>query len=259
MILDRIALDTKQRINLIDAKCKKEITERALSLSSFTDFPFYKSLAHPGLSFIAEVKKASPSKGLIVKEFNPIEIAKEYEKIKIDAISVLTEPTFFRGSIKYLEEIKLHVNTPLLRKDFIIDPIQIYEAKINGASAILLICALLKQKDLENYYNLAKSLGLDALVEVHNKKEVDKALSINANIIGINNRDLNTFKVDLSTTEILREYIPNNSLVVSESGYFNRKDIIRAESAKVDAVLIGESFMRSLDKRKHLEELKGLL
>ncbi|MBK5201078.1 MAG: indole-3-glycerol phosphate synthase TrpC [Spirochaetaceae bacterium] len=258
MILDDIALDTRKRINEIDDKVKKTTKKQALALSSFTDFPFSKSLSHPGLSFIAEVKKASPSKGLISKDFNPVEIAKEYEKINIDAISVLTEPNFFQGSIEYLKEIKKKVNIPLLRKDFIIDTFQIYEAKVSGANAILLICALLEHSDLANYYNIATSLGLDVLVEVHNREELDKALSIKAKIIGINNRDLYTFNVDLSTTETLRKFIPTDTIVVSESGYFNRSDIIRAEKSKVDAVLIGESFMISLDKDKHLKELKGL-
>jgi indole-3-glycerol phosphate synthase len=259
MILDDIALDTRKRIDTIDERVKKETAELALSLPAAPEFPFFKALSHPGLSFIAEVKKASPSKGLIAIDFNPVEIAKEYERINIDAISVLTEPNFFQGSIEYLKEIKKNVNTPLLRKDFIIDPFQIYESKVSGANAILLICALLEQNDLENYYNIATSLGLDAIVEVHNKEELDKALSIKAKIIGINNRDLYTFKVDLSTTETLRELIPHDILVISESGYFNRSEIMRAEKAKVDAVLIGESFIRCFDKEKHLKELKGVI
>lgn len=259
MILDTIALDTRDRINNIDINIKDQIKEMALNLSTKTNFPFAKALSNPSLSFIAEVKKASPSKGIISNDFDPVAIAKEYERINVDAISILTEPTFFHGKLEYLKDINDCVKTPTLRKDFIIDKFQIYEAKIAGASAILLICALLKQKDLEELYNLATSLGLDIIVEIHNEEELNKALSIKSKIIGINNRDLKTFKVDLSVSEKLIKYIPKDTIVISESGYFNREDILRAENSNIDAVLIGESFMKSQNKEIHLKKLKGLI
>ncbi len=259
MILDDIRIATQDRIDNINKSYKDEIKHKALNIiSSEPSDPFYRALSKKGLSFIAEVKKASPSKGLIVKDFNPTEIAKEYENINIDAISVLTEPHFFQGSTKILEQINQEVSTPLLRKDFIIDAFQIYEAKCIGASAILLICALLDRDKIETFYQIATSLNLDVLLEVHNKEELKVALGIDPKIIGINNRDLKTFKVDLSTTERLREYISANTIVVSESGYFNSSDVCRAKKANIDALLIGESFMRSKNKALHLRELRGI-
>ena len=258
MILDDIANNTRSKLNLIDRFQRDEMRELAYSLPSSDSFPFYRALSKPELSFIAEVKKASPSKGLISKDFNPLKTAKEYESIGIDTISVLTETDYFLGSPDYLKSISSEVSTPLLRKDFIIDSYQIHEAKVIGASAILLICALLDKSTLELFYKEATELGLDVLVEAHNRDEVDMALSIDAKIIGINNRDLKTFHVDFSNSERMREYIPSSKIMVSESGYSTRDDIIRAQEMKVDAVLIGESFMRSSSKRELLSSLKGI-
>ncbi len=258
MILDDIVIKTKLRLKEIDAKEREKMEKNAYKFPSNKDCSFYKALSKEDLSFVAEVKKASPSKGIICENFNPIEIAKEYERISIDAISVLTERDFFQGRPQYLKDINNLVSTPTLRKDFIVDLYQIHEAKTLGASAILLICSILDQKTLNLFYSEAKKLNLDVLVEAHNREEIDKALNIEANIIGINNRDLKTFNIDLSVSERLRKYIPSNKIMVSESGYFNREDIIRARNIGVDAVLIGESFMKSSSKETFLNELKGL-
>lgn len=258
MILDEIANSTKYRLSGIDITSRKEMRAKAYNMPVNSNFPFFKALSKPDLSFIAEVKKASPSKGLICDLFDPLKIAKEYERIGIDAISVLTEPVYFLGSPKYLEEINKEINTPTLRKDFIIDLYQIHEAKVIGASAILLICALLDEKTLALFYKEATILGLDVLVETHNQEEVEKALNIDAKIIGVNNRDLKTFKVDLDNSRKLKKYIPSNKIMVSESGFVSRDDIIKAIDTGVDAVLIGESFMKSSCKESFLKSLKGV-
>jgi indole-3-glycerol phosphate synthase len=241
MILDDIA--AKRRLRLMDAKRSK--------------YSFKEALQAPGLSFILEIKKASPSKGLIAPEFPYLEIAKEYEAIGAAAISVLTEPDYFLGDNKYLSDIADTVKLPLLRKDFIIDPYQIYEAKFLGASAVLLICALLDKETLQSFYALTKSLGMDALVEVHNESELQKALYIGADIIGINNRDLYTFTVALNTTGRLRKLIPNDVVVVSESGIQSADDIKLLASFNIDAVLIGESIMRAANRSEYLSTLRG--
>lgn len=217
---------------------------------------FYNALAKRGLSIIGEIKKASPSKGIIKNDFNPIDIAKEYEN-KVDAISVLTEEEFFMGSPQYLSDISKSISTPLLRKDFIIDSFQIYEAKVLGASCILLIVAILTQKQLEEYLMIADEIGLDALVEIHDRKEMVRAIEAKAKIIGINNRNLHTFNVDLSTTLELSNMVPEGTLLVSESGIFDKKDIEKLKTAKIDGILVGESFMRSSDINKKVEELRN--
>ncbi|MGD1821544.1 MAG: indole-3-glycerol phosphate synthase TrpC [Pleomorphochaeta sp.] len=257
MILDEIALKTKARLDIITNEKRDDMEKKAFSNNINNDFPFYKALAKPDISYIAEVKKASPSKGLICKDFNPVDIAKEYERIKIDAISVLTEQDFFQGHPNYLSEINKNVMIPTLRKDFIIDKFQIHEAKVINAKAVLLICALLDLSSLSNLYKEATSLGLDVLVEAHSREEIDMALSIDAKIIGINNRDLKTFVVDLNTSKKMRKYIPSNKIMVSESGYSKREDIIKAKEIGVDALLIGESFMKSSSKEELLKTFKG--
>jgi indole-3-glycerol phosphate synthase len=228
---------------------------------------FEQALAAPGLSFICEIKKASPSKGLIVgnkpgaqgtARFPYREIARDYEAAGASAISVLTEPEYFLGNDRYLRDIAAAVRVPVLRKDFVIDPYQIYEAKLLGASAVLLICALLNTKTLGDYIAIADTLGLASLVETHNKHEVRSALDAGARIVGINNRDLKTFNVDLATTARLRKLIPAGILTVSESG-IRKPDDIRALTAgqSIDAVLIGETLMRAADKRGYLRELRA--
>jgi indole-3-glycerol phosphate synthase len=206
---------------------------------------------------IAEVKKASPSLGIIREDFHPVEIARIYETSGASAISVLTDEKFFQGSLSYLTEIKKSVNVPILRKDFIIDPYQIYEARAAGADAILLIAGLLSGDDMQHFLEVAKTLGMECLVEVHSESELIKVLKTSADIIGINNRDLATFKTDLETTFKLRPAIPAGKIVVSESGIKTRADVIKLMQKGVNAVLIGETLMKSDDIGTKLRELLG--
>jgi len=219
---------------------------------------FINSIASPGLSFICEVKKASPSKGLISQDFPYMEIAKDYEEGGAAAISVLTEPQFFLGSDLYLREISASVNIPTLRKDFIIDPYQIYEAKLWGAKAILLICALLDPQTLSDFILIADQLDLDCLVEIHNEQEAQEAIEVGSGIIGINNRDLTTFKVDKGLTARLKKLIPEGIVTVAESGITTANDIKELKDIGIDAVLIGESLMRSTDRKSFLKELMSV-
>lgn len=204
---------------------------------------FYQAMAKPGLSIIGEIKKASPSKGLIKADFRPIELAKEYEKA-VDAISVLTEEDYFMGHESYLRDVSANVNLPTLYKDFVIDPHQIYHAKSIGASCVLLIVAILSDKQLEDYLTIAESIGLDALVETHTKQEIKRAVKVGAKIIGINNRNLKTFHTDIKMTMKLRKYVPDDKIIISESGIFTPEDIKVLKKAKINGVLVGESFMR---------------
>jgi indole-3-glycerol phosphate synthase len=264
MILDKIAASTRLRVEQKKQALPLEtIRDRALA-DSFTapyPFPFERALAMPGLSFICEVKKASPSRGIIAKappeapDFPCLRIARDYEAAGAAAISVLTEPEYFLGKDEYLRDIAQTVSVPTLRKDFVIDAYQIYEASLLGAKAILLICALLESPVLREYIGIADSLGLSALVETHSAEEVRSALDAGARIIGINNRDLKTFAVDLTTTAKLRKRIPPGILTVSESGIRSAGDI-RALGGTVDAVLIGEILMRATDKKERLRELR---
>jgi len=218
--------------------------------------PFEQALSSPGLSFICEVKKASPSKGVIAENFPYLEIAREYEAAGAAAISVLTEPEYFLGDPRYLQEIAAEVKIPVLRKDFIIDPYQLYEAKAWGAQAALLICALLDTDTLRAYIGIAAELGLSALVEIHDEAEAEQALEAGARIIGINNRDLNTFSVDLGVSARLRKFIPAGVITVAESGIKSPDDIRALKGSGIDAVLIGESLMRSPNKKQFLSELR---
>ena len=217
---------------------------------------FKDALASEGMSFICECKKASPSKGLIAAEFPYLEIAKDYEVSGASAISVLTEPEWFKGDLKYLKEISSAVNIPTLRKDFTVSPYMIYEAYLNGASAVLLICSLLDGKTLEEYIKIASSLGMDALVEAHDSDEVKTAVESGAKIIGVNNRNLRTFEVNASNCLRLRNEVPEGILFVAESGIKTREDIKILEENKVNAVLIGEALMTSSDKKAYLNGLK---
>lgn len=205
---------------------------------------FKEAMAKPGLSIIGEVKKASPSKGLIKPDFKPVEIAKEYEGA-VDAISVLTEEKFFMGSPEYLRAIHKEVKTPLLRKDFVISPLQIFEAREMGASTILLIAAILKSKRvLSEYINIARGVGFEPLVETHNKEEIELALEAGADIIGVNNRNLKDFTEDIYTTVRLREFIPEDKIVLSESSIHTVEDIKILKQANINGILVGESFMK---------------
>ena len=218
---------------------------------------FYRALAVPGMSYICEVKKASPSKGLIAPDFPYLEIAKEYEVAGASAISCLTEPFYFRGADQYLKEITGSARIPVLRKDFTVDEYMIYQAKTLGASAVLLICAILDKVQLRDYRQLAESLGLDALVEAHDEPEVEMALDVGAKIVGVNNRDLKTFQVDMQNSIRLRNLASREVLFVSESGIKGPEEISILREHQVDAVLIGETLMRSTDKKAELERLNG--
>ena len=327
MILDEIAAKTKERVAEQKKKVPLEkIKRQAFDIvaretnngsSPYSKFPFRDNLAADGISFICEVKKASPSKGLIAPDFPYVEIAKEYEAAGASAISVLTEPFYFQGSNQFLMDIKKEVNIPLLRKDFTVDEYMIYEAKIIGASAVLLICAILDDEQLASYLQLAHELGMSALVEAHDEEEVRRAIACGAGIIGVNNRDLRTFTVDIMNSVRLRKLIPDmvsakrspvkkstkgstkgsgtdtakesakgsgtdtvcdvrsdieydrvpdpfvecsvfqKMVYVSESGIKTKEDIDRLKANGTDAVLIGETFMRSPDKKKLFAELRG--
>lgn len=258
MILQEIEIKTIERINVLKKiKSLQDIKNEANEYIGKEAFRFEKSLRKEGLSFICEVKKASPSKGIIAEDFPYLEIAKDYEKAGASAISVLTEPFYFKGSDDFLKEISAQVNTPLLRKDFTVDEYMIYEAKLMGADAILLICAILSQDQLETYMGIAKDLGLSVLVETHDEKEMEMAIKAGAEIIGVNNRDLKTFEVNIETSIRLGTMVPYNCLFVSESGIKTREDIVKLEAAGVDAFLIGETLMRSNEKIRILSELKG--
>ena len=259
MILDKIVAATKTRVE--EAKFQKSLEEtrqEAVSSPRRGIFPFEKALKKDGISFICEIKKASPSKGIISNDFKYIETAKEYEEGGADAISVLTEPDFFMGKDQYLTEIKKNVNTPLLRKDFIIDSYQIFEAKNIGASAILLICAILDFDTLKEFMKISYTLGLSCLVETHDEKEIETALNAGARIIGVNNRNLKNFEVDINNSVKLRKLVPDDKIFVSESGIKTKEDIDILRWHKADAVLIGEELMKSGDIKRKISELKGL-
>ena len=253
MILDDIVKAKRLQIEL---EKKTKPIETYLTDFKNQDLPhrnFKKALNHNGISIIAEIKKSSPSKGIIAENFNPIEIGKIYEQISIDAVSILTEKQFFNGNDLYIKMVKKVNNKPILRKDFIIDKYQVYQSKAIGADAILLITAILGDK-VKDFYNLAKGLGLECLTEVHNEKELEIALSTGCDIIGINNRNLNDFTVNLKTTQNLLNDIPENITVVSESGIKKAEDIQYLSSLGVDAVLVGETFMRNLNNITYIKK-----
>lgn len=257
-ILDQLAENARRRVAAAQQLHPlAELRQQALALPR-GDFRFEKALAGPGLSVICECKKASPSKGLIAPEFPYLQIAKEYEAAGADAISVLTEPKWFLGSHTYLKEIAAAVRVPCLRKDFTVDAYMIYEAKLLGAAAVLLICAILSDAQLAEYLALCEELGLSALVEAHDEAEIRRAAAAGARIIGVNNRNLKDFTVDTANSRRLRACIPGQVLFVSESGVRTAQDVAQLRQAGADAVLIGEALMRAADKTAKLRELKGL-
>ena len=257
-ILDTLAAHARARTEQNKRRMpEEEMKKLAFSMNADTGFPFEKALAAPGMSFICEVKKASPSKGLIARDFPYLTIAREYEEAGAAAISCLTEPDFFQGSDAYLREIAAAVKIPVLRKDFTVDPYMIYEAKVLGASAVLLICAILTDEELIEYGKTANALGLSALVETHDDREVERALKVEKGIIGVNNRDLKTFTVDCGNSVRLRKLVPEDRLFVSESGIRTPEDIAALRENGTDAVLIGETLMRSPDKAAELRKLRG--
>ena len=257
-ILNEIAAKTKERVaQLKREKPLEEIRERAEAMNRDTDFPFEKAIAAPGLSFICEVKKASPSKGVIAEEFPYVDIAGDYEKGGARAISVLTEPYWFQGSDDYLKEIRQAVSIPIIRKDFVVDEYMIYEAKVMGADAVLLICAILTDEELKRFFDIADSLGLTVLVEAHDQEEVNRALTIGARLVGVNNRDLHTFTVDINNSIRYRQSVPENVLFVSESGIRTKEDIRQLIENNVNGVLIGETMMRADDRVAAVKEFIG--
>lgn len=250
-ILNTIAEYTKTRY---DGKSLDDVKPRALAMPK-GNFEFEKALKKDGLSFICEVKKASPSKGVIAEHFPYLDIAKEYEKAGASAISCLTEPKWFMGSDEYLKEIASTVSIPVLRKDFTVCEYQIYEAKLLGASAVLLICALLDTDTIREYISICDMLGMSALVEAHDDNEIQSALDAGARIIGVNNRNLKDFSVDVNNSTRYRSLIPSDVAFVSESGISTHEDIKVLLDNGTNAVLIGETLMRASDKKAMIQEL----
>ena len=256
MILDTLASVTRERIE----KQKKiispaEMKSQALGMTK-KNFEFEKALRGEDIRFICEVKKASPSKGIIAEDFPYIEIAKEYEKAGAAAVSVLTEPEYFKGDDSYVTEISRNISLPIIRKDFTVDEYMIYQAAVMGASAVLLICSLLDTDTIREYIGICDNLGLSALVEAHDGDEIQSALRAGARLIGVNNRNLKNFKVDINNCIRLRSLVPNDITFVAESGIKTAEDIENLRQAGVNAVLIGETLMRAEDKKAMLDELR---
>lgn len=258
-ILDKLAASAKARCEAAKGKIPPEEIRRLAENTPKGDFSFEKALKKPGMSFICECKRASPSKGLIAPEFPYLDIARDYEAAGADCVSVLTEPEWFLGSDRYLEEITHTVGIPCLRKDFTVDEYMIYEAKLLGASAVLLICSILDAEQLKEYIGVADSLGLSSLVEAHDEREIAAAVGAGARVIGVNNRNLKDFTVDTGNSGKLRSIVPDDIVFVSESGVSDAADVKRLYDAHVDAVLIGEVLMRASDRKAKLAELRSLI
>lgn len=258
-ILDRLADFARERVAQAKEKTSLETVRQQALLLPKGGFSFEQALKKEGLSFICECKKASPSKGLIAPDFPYLEIAKEYEAAGADCISVLTEPKWFLGSDAYLKEIASAVSVPCLRKDFTVDEYMIYEAKVLGASAVLLICSILKEREIKKYLALCDTLGLSALVEAHNEEEINRAVKAGARVIGVNNRNLKDFTVDTDNSKRLRSLIPSEVLFVSESGINGPEDVAVLSQIGADAVLVGETLMRAPDKKIRMGQLRGRL
>lgn len=258
-ILDKLANHAKERVNLAKQSLSlQDIKKQAFSLSK-GNFEFERALKNADFAFICECKKASPSKGIIAEDFDYLNIAKEYEKAGANCISVLTEPKWFLGSDKYLKEITQNVSIPCIRKDFTVDEYMIYEAKILGAKAILLICSILSGEQIKNYIKICDDLGLSALVETHNEDEIKTAINSGARIIGVNNRNLKDFTVDTKNSENLRKLVPKDIIFIAESGITNAQDIKNLKNNNVNGVLIGETLMKAQNKQQKLLELKSML
>lgn len=257
-MLDEIVEKTKERIeNEKQIISLDDLKNEVALMDTDDEFSFKKALSGEDISIIAEVKKASPSKGLIAEDFDYLTIARDYEAAGASAISVLTEPYFFMGSDDYLSEIAKNVNIPVLRKDFVIDEYMIWQAKALGASAILLIVSILDIVQLKKYLDLAHDLGLSAIVEAHDSEEIMRALTVGAEIIGVNNRNLNDFTVDIENSINLRRCVSGDVIFISESGIKTKEDVTRLKENDVDAVLIGETLMKSDDKKAMILELKN--
>lgn len=260
MMIDKIIADKKKELDRLKADFPVKGLIQGLKMRIKQIPPtrdFVKAIKGKGIKIIAEVKKASPSKGVIRDDFNPVEIARIYETNGAAAISVLTEERYFQGRIDYLKEIKDAVSLPLLRKDFIFDEYQIYESRAAGADAVLLIASILEKKEIEEFRALSSSLGMSCLVEIHNEDELEKVLSTKAKLIGINNRDLKTFKTDIKNTLNLAVKIPEDRIVVSESGINSYNDVDLLRRRGVHVFLVGEALMREKDIGRKLKELMG--
>ncbi len=258
-ILDKLASHAKERVNLAKQSLSlQDIKKQAFSLPK-GNFEFEKALKNADFAFICECKKASPSKGIIAEDFDYLSIAKEYEKAGANCISVLTEPKWFLGSDNYLKEITKNVSIPCIRKDFTVDEYMIYEAKILGAKAILLICSILSGEQIKSYIKICDDLGLSALVEAHNEDEIKTAINSGARIIGVNNRNLKDFTVDTKNSENLRKLVPKDIIFIAESGITNAQDIKNLKNNNVNGVLIGETLMKAQNKQQKLLELKSML
>ncbi len=257
-ILDTIVERKKERLLL--ARLRRPLSELKAVIRD-TELPrdFHAAIQRGSgpIRMIAEIKKSSPSKGLIRREFDPVSIASIYERKAVDAVSVITEEDFFHGELDFLPRIRRTVTVPLLRKDFVFDEYQIYEARANGADAILLIASILGSEQASEHLHLARELGMSVLFEVHATEELEKALKVNARIIGVNNRDLKTMSIDLGTSVRLRKEIPLGKVVVSESGISRREDVITIEAAGIDAMLVGTCLMESEDIGAKIDQLRG--
>ncbi len=259
MILDEIIKKTKEELEKKKKDFPFDWLGRSLAYNPYVPRDVREHLTSSEdepYRIIAEVKKASPSKGVIREDFDPLSIAQEYEKAGANAISVLTEPFFFQGDLEYLTGIRRYVSTPLLRKDFIMDKYQLLEAVVYGADFVLLIAKALSKKELKELLNYTRHLGMEALVEIHDKEDLTKAIYAGADIIGINHRNLETFKMDMELCDRLIPLIPNGKIIVAESGISDKETIKRLHSIGVDAFLVGEHFMRQDDIAKSLEEFK---
>lgn len=257
MILDELANHARERVDKARELISLEVIREAAMESPIGTFRFEKALAEERPAIICEVKKASPSKGIIADDFPYVEIAKEYEAVGASCISVLTEPKWFLGSDDIFREIRGQVSIPMIRKDFTIDEYQIYEAKVMGADAVLLICALLDTKTVARYLKICDTLGMTALVETHNEEEIQSAIIAGARVLGVNNRNLKNFTVNLEHASDLKQYVPEDILFVAESGIVTEADGIRLLENGADALLIGEALMRSADKKSFVKTIKG--
>ena len=261
MILDEIIKKTKEDLEKRKKEFPLEWLGRSLAYNPFVPRPVedaLRSTPDDPYKIIAEVKKASPSKGVIRQDFDPVSIAKEYQKGGANAVSVLTEPHYFQGNIEYLTQIRRYVPMPLLRKDFIIDKYQLVEALVYGADFVLLIAKALSRKELKELLEYTWHLGMEALVEIHDKADLVKAIFAGANIIGINHRNLETFEMDMSLSEKLLPLIPNGKIIVAESGIHSHEQVVELNKIGVDAFLIGEHFMRQNDIATAVKKIKGL-
>ncbi len=257
MILEQLAAHARERVAMAREKLPLEVLREQALACSKGNFPFEAALQKPGLSFICEVKRASPSKGVIAEDFPYLQIARDYEAAGADCISCLTEPKWFLGSDAIFRDIRAAVSLPMIRKDFTVDVYQIYEAKCMGANAVLLICALLDTDTIHRWLGLCNDLGLTALVETHDENEIRSAVAAGARVIGVNNRNLKNFTVDFSNASRLRHLIPDTALYVAESGVQTPADTAALWELGADAVLIGETLMRAENKASMLAALRG--